>query len=118
MKNIFYRLTILLVTFSISWIFIYSLIEFHQHYVFHKNVDLWQIQFLKSNDNDSKKAILLFDKKDNHLHGFDATECRINILSEVFTFNLSEKSIFSRYIFDLRTPEYELGRILRAPPIA
>ncbi len=118
MKNIFYRSITLLVSFSIAWIFIYSLIEFHEHYVFHKTVDLWQVQFLKSADNDSRKTIQLTDKKDHQYKIYDRSACSIDSASGIFSFNLSTESIFSRNIFDSLIPEYILNGALRAPPLA
>jgi hypothetical protein len=117
LKNIFRGFSIILVSFAVLWIITGSTIEFHQKYVYHKFVDLWQTQIAQSG-KDFKKSIRFVEKSNLNIGGNDS------FVSENYNFcndanlNLSEKNIFSRYLFDLITSEYHLNNVLRGPPAA
>jgi hypothetical protein len=116
-KRIFHNLGVLFSMLAICWIVTGSIIEFHQKYVFHNYLDLVQTHISKSNEKDSRKYFKLLDKNQNFQNGKGFTSDFINNTSEIAVLNLSEKSIFSRYLFDLLTPEYNTQNILRGPPV-
>jgi hypothetical protein len=94
-----------------------SLIEFHQRYVFHKNADLWKIQATQVK-NDNEKRLIKVSLQE--FQKFDLTDFLSNQQHSgngLETYKLSVKSIFSRCLFDLLTPEYVYERILRGPPV-
>lgn len=117
LKKVFYNLGVLFSLLAICWIVTGSIIEFHQKYVYHKYVDLVQTHLTKSNEKDSRKYFKLLDKNQNYQKGSGFNNDVINNTSEIAVLNLSEKSTFSRYLFDLLTPEYNTQNILRGPPI-
>ncbi len=117
LKNIFRGIATILVYFAVLWIITGSTIEFHQKYVFHKFVDLWQVQVAQSG-KDLKKAIRFVDKNNTTTGGNDALMAEKYIFGYDVNLNLSEKNIFSRYLFDLITSEYHSDKVLRGPPMA
>jgi len=116
LKNIFRSFSAVLVTFAALWIITGSTIEFHQKYVFHKFVDLWQTQVAQTG-KDLKKAFRFVDKN-QVAGGNDAMLAEKSIFGNDVNLNLSQKNIFSRYLFDLITSEYHSDKVLRGPPIA
>ncbi|MCB0806008.1 MAG: hypothetical protein KDC05_09440 [Bacteroidales bacterium] len=115
-RNILHKFSKILMVFALLWIMAGSLIEFHQRYVFHKQVDLWQVVVTQTG-KELKKSIRLIEKAN--------TSGGVDLLAELNRSNslptqlqLSEKSIFSRYLFDLITPEYRSENLLRGPPMA
>ncbi|MBN2174462.1 MAG: hypothetical protein JW731_10030 [Bacteroidales bacterium] len=103
--------------FVILWIVAGSLVEFHQRYVFHKQVDLWQVQVTQSG-KDLKKCLKLIEKGQQYLtHPYPMISER-KFISAEFTLNLSLRNIYSRYLYDLHTPEYFYDKALRAPPLS
>jgi hypothetical protein len=115
-KKFIKRIIEMLAVFVLLWIMAGSLIEFHQRYVFHKNADLWAVQATQvKTDN---KKLLQFQEKSTlkiSLGNFVANEQHNG--NRLVTFQLCEKSIFSRYLFDLLTPEFVHERSLRGPPL-
>lgn len=117
LKNFIHKLSAVLVAFALLWIFAGSLVEFHQRYVFHKQVDLWQVVVTQSG-KDFKKSLRLIDKNWQHANGLDLFASNHSIVSLPVHLQLSEKSIFSRYLFDMITSEYDSDKVLRGPPVA
>ena len=117
LKNIFRSISTVLVVFAVLWIITGSTIEFHQKYVFHKFVDLWQTQVAQAG-KDLKKAFRFVDKNNQTAGGNDALLAEKSIFRNDVNLNLSEKKIFSRYLFDLITSEYHSDKVLRGPPTA
>ena len=115
-KNILHRISAVLMAFALLWIIAGSLVEFHQRYVFHKQVDLWQVVVTQSG-KDLKKNLWLIDKSRNLSSGSDFhMVCQVPLVKPL-TLHLSEKSTFARYLFDLITSEYNYDEALRAPPV-
>lgn len=117
LKRVFHKIGVLFSLLAICWIVTGSIIEFHQKYVCHNYLDLVQTHFNKAPEKDSKKYFKFLDKNQNFQKGPGFNIDVINNTSEIAVLNLSEKSTFSRYLFDLRTPEYNTQNILRGPPI-
>jgi len=117
LKNIFFKTGSVLVAFAILWIFAGSLVEFHQKYVFHKHTDFWQVLIIKS-EKDQKKFFNVSEKNLQNKTGNDDLTSENKIVLKDVNLNLSEKSIYSRYIYDLLTSEYFYDESLRAPPLA
>jgi hypothetical protein len=106
----------ILSVFVLLWILAGSLIEFHQRFVFHENADIWAVQATQVK-TDTKKVLQLQEKSTLKisLGNFVANEQHNG--NGLVTFQLCEKSIFSRYLFDLLTPEFVHERSLRGPPL-
>jgi hypothetical protein len=115
-KKFINKISEILVVFVLLWIMAGSLIEFHQRYVFHKNADLWTIQATQVKTDD-KKALQLSEKSVVKILWNDFLTNEQHCDNGLVTYQLCEKSIFSRYLFDLLTPEYIHDRTLRGPPI-
>ena len=115
-KKFIKKLSEVLVVFVLLWILAGSLIEFHQRYVFQKNSDLWKVQATQVK-TDSKKIFQISNKSVQTLLWGDINTIHQNDGNILVNLYLSEKSIFSRYLFDLLTPEYIYDRSLRGPPI-
>lgn len=116
-KKLIKKISEILAVFVLLWIMAGSLIEFHQRYVFHKNADLWTIQATQVK-TDNKKTLQLFEKSVVITSWNDFLTNEQHCGNGFVTFQLCEKSIFSRYLFDLLTPEYIYDRTLRGPPVA
>jgi hypothetical protein len=114
--NLIKKISGFLAVFVLLWIMAGSLIEFHQRYVFHKNADLWKIQATQVK-TDNKKTLQLFEKSVIKTTWNDIVTNEQHCGNGLVILKLSEKSIFSRYLFDLLTPEYIHDRTLRGPPI-
>lgn len=117
LKNIFRSISTLLVSFAVFWIITGSTIEFHQKYVYHQFVDLWQSHVAQVG-KDLKKSYKLFAKTTLGSGANDALVSEQKLTVNHPNLNLSEKNIFSRYLFDLITAEYHLVNVLRGPPMA
>jgi len=117
LKKLIKKISEILAVFVLLWIMAGSLIEFHQRYVFHENADLWTIQATQVK-TDNKKALLLHEKCTIKITWNDFVSNEQHFGNGLVTYQLSEKSIFSRYLFDLLTPEYIYDRSLRGPPVA
>lgn len=117
-KKVINSFGILLAVFAAFWIVTGSTIAFHQVHVYHNHVDLWQVQSSHSSGKDFKKLIRFLDNNyDSTLSSDLVDQCRINEFGQV-ALNLSKKTIYSRYLFDLITSEYNYDKILRGPPSA
>lgn len=86
-------------------------------YVYHNHIDLVQSQILKLKEKDSKKHFKFLDKSQQIKCFPDLIGDYCNNISGVAVLNLSEKSIYARYLFDLLTSEYISLHSLRGPPI-
>ncbi|HPE57829.1 MAG TPA: hypothetical protein P5514_10120 [Bacteroidales bacterium] len=115
LKNIFHSISIALVSFGVFWIITGSTIEFHQKYVYHQFVDLWQTQVAQVG-KDIKKTFKLYAKSNLDSNGNDSFIPNQNQVSKFAVLNLSRKNIYSRYLFDLITAEYHSVNVLRGPP--
>ncbi len=115
LKKFIKKISEVLVVFVLLWIMAGSLIEFHQRYVFHKNADLWTIQATQVK-TDNKKVLQLSEKSVIRISWNNFLTNEQHCGNGLVTLQLSEKSIFSRYLFDLLTPEYIHDRTLRGPP--
>lgn len=117
LKNIFRSISIALVSFGVFWIITGSTIEFHQKYVYHQFVDLWQTQIAQAG-KDIKKSFKLYAKNSLDNSGNDTFTSTQDQVSKFAVLNLSQKNIYSRYLFDLITSEYLVVNVLRGPPAA
>lgn len=115
-KKIIKKISESLAVFVLLWILAGSLIEFHQRYVFHKNADLWTIQATQVK-TDNKKVLKLHEKCTVKITWNDYVTNTQHCGNGLVTYQLCEKSIFSRYLFDLLTSEYVHDRSLRGPPM-
>lgn len=118
MKRIIHSVSIIFSILSISWIIAGSTVEFHQRYVYHNHIDLVNAQFVKLKEKNSEKYFRFLDKNEGFHTGSFFSDDPINNTSEIAFLNLSRKNIFSRYLFDLITPEYIIHHTLRGPPRA
>jgi hypothetical protein len=116
-KNIIHKISAVLVAFALLWIFAGSLVEFHQRYVFHKQVELWQM-VVNQPAKDIEKSLKLVEKQNTESHGFDLLAIERTSFENIVHLQLNEKSIFARYLFDLITAEYSSDNIMRGPPAA
>lgn len=118
LKRIFHSVDILLAILSVLWIITGSTIMFHQVYVYHNNVDLWQMQAINTNGKELKKCFQFVDNNPGTSFRL-AFSNQINVNEfGLVALNLNERTIFSRYLYDLITPEYIYDRVLRGPPAA
>lgn len=118
LKKVLNSLGIFLAVFAVFWIVTGSTIEFHQVYVFHSHVDLWQVQTTKTVGKDLKKCFRVLGN--NPYTPFNSgilNQSRTNEFGLV-ALNLSERTIFSRCLYDLITSEYNYDKTLRGPPAA
>jgi len=108
----------MLAIFSACWIIVGSTIMFHQVHVYHNHVDLWQIQAINIHGKDLKKVIQFVDK--THGNNFNIVFSNQDAANEdgLVAFRLSERTIYSRYLYDMISPEYIHDRSLRGPPTA
>lgn len=105
-----------LVTFVMVWIMMGALIEFHQRYVFDNHADLWELQATHIHGKDLKKFFKLYSKQCPSQLSIDFHGNDQHFNGGLVHLNLNKKTIFSRYLFDLHTPEYITDRSLRGPP--
>ena len=117
-KTILHKLGGALMTFVMIWIMTGSLIEFHQRYVFDNHADLWDLQAAQIHGKDLKKYFRLYGKISPNQLSMDFQASVIHFNCSLVNFNLNKKTIFSRYLFDLHTPEYITDLSLRGPPVA
>ncbi len=109
---------ILMAVFSACWIIIGSTIMFHQVHVYHNHVDLWQVQAINISGKDLKKVFKIVDHNQGvNLNLAFSNQACINE-DGLVALHLNERTIFSRYLYDLITPEYIYDKSLRGPPIA
>lgn len=116
LKKFIKKISEILVVFVLLWIMAGSLIEFHQRYVFHKNAELWTIQATQVK-TDTKKTLKFFENCTVKITWSDFVTNEQHCGNGLVSYQLCEKSIFSRYLFDLLTPEYVHDRSLRGPPM-
>jgi len=117
LKKALHSIGILLAVFSACWIVMGSTIMFHQVHVYHNHVDLWQVQAINIHGKDLKKVFQFVD----NVHGnntniaFSNQDC-INE-DGLVALRLNERTIYSRYLYDLISPEYIHDQSLRGPPL-
>ncbi|MEZ5083045.1 MAG: hypothetical protein R2750_06315 [Bacteroidales bacterium] len=116
-KIILHKLGGALLTVVMIWIMTGSLIEFHQRYVFDNHADLWELQATHIHGKDLKKFLRLYSKSCPNQLSIDFQVNGTNFSASLVNFNLNKKTIFSRYLFDLHTPEYITDLSLRGPPV-
>lgn len=116
-KSTLHKILVLLSAFSLFWIIAGSVVEFHQKYVFHNHVELWQAITCKT-VNDQKKIVQTLDK-DLQLN-FDIGHRKAESVHETkLLLTLSSmESIFSDYHYDLITAQYRPDLVFRGPPMA
>lgn len=118
MKRLIHSAGVLFSLLAVCWIIMGSTIEFHQRYVYHNHIDIVQHQIVKLKEKDSEKYFRFLDKNQNFKMGPDFFNGCLNNTSEIAKLNLCKKNIFSRYLFDLITPEFIIENALRGPPLA
>ncbi len=117
-RKIFHSVSIMLAVFSACWIIMGSTIMFHQVHVYHNHVDIWQVQAVKTSGKELKKCFQFVENKlGSSLNLSFADQSIVNEYGLV-ALNLNERTIFSRYLYDLITPEYIYDKSLRGPPSA
>ena len=115
-KKFLHILGVLLAIGSVVWIITGSTVVFHQKYVYHNLLTVWQDMFLKTGSKDSKKYFKLVDKcpqfsiADSFAANSDDDSGRNNI-------NFTRKNIPAGYVSDLLTPEYIVYKPHRGPPV-
>jgi hypothetical protein len=93
------------------------IVEFHQVHVYKNNISFWHLMATKTVGKGSKKYVKPITDFVKDLNpGFVAREVRP--CGDHAHFQLSEKTIYSRHLFDLSTPEYIYDKVLRGPPTA
>jgi len=118
LKKVFHSIGILFAIFSAFWIIAGSTIMFHQIHVYHNHVDQWQVQAINTNGKDFKKCFQFLDNNQGSTLDLNyVNQTQVNEYGLV-ALNLNERTIFSRYLYDLITPEYIYDKILRGPPTA
>jgi hypothetical protein len=115
-KNIVNKIGAVLIAFVLLWIIAGALVEFHQRYVFHKQVDLWQV-VINTSGKDLKKTVMLFAKCYTQLLG-NYLEAGQTIGEGLMYLRYSQISIFSRILYYEVTSEYQAEMILRGPPLS
>jgi hypothetical protein len=116
-RKILNKIVVLLSAFSLFWIIAGSVVEFHQKYVFHNHVELWQAITCKT-VSDQKKIVQNLDK--DLLMNFEIGHCNAESVHETkMLLTLSSmESIFSDYHYDLITAQYRPDLVFRGPPMA
>ena len=109
---------ILMALFSAFWIIMGSTIMFHQVHIYHNDVDLWKVQAINTTGKELKKCLQFVDNNQSTtLNLTFSNQAQVNEYGLV-ALNLNERTIFSRYLYDLITPEYIYDKSLRGPPDA
>lgn len=118
LKKVLHSIGLLFALFSAFWIIMGSTIMFHQVHVYHNHVDQWEVQAVKTNSKDQKKCLQFIDTYTSKpFHSTLSNHADINDYGLV-ALQLNERTIYSRYLYDLITPEYIYDKILRGPPIS
>ncbi len=118
LKRIIHSVTVLFSVLAITWIIVGSTVEFHQRYVYHNHIDIVGAHFLKLKEKEHEKYFKVSVKDLGFQMGPGLFDAALNDISEIANLNLSEKNTFSRYLYDLITPEYIIHLSLRGPPVA
>lgn len=93
------------------------IVEFHQVHVYKNNISFWHLQATKTVSKDTKKYVQPITSFVKPLHT-SLISSDMHEGGNVFTLQLSERTIYSRNLFDLITPEYMYDKALRGPPCA
>jgi hypothetical protein len=118
LRKIFQSVGVMLAIFSAFWIIVGSTIMFHQVHVYHNHVDIWQIQAINIHGKDLKKVFQFVDNiQRNHINLAFLNQNYVNEYGLV-ALHLNERTIYSRYLYDLISPEYIYDKSLRGPPNA
>ncbi len=118
LKRIIHSISVVFSVLAIGWIIVGSTVEFHQRYVYHNHIDLVNVHFLKLKEKESEKYFRFLDKNQGFQIGPGFFNVSLNSPSEIAVLNLCKKNTYSRYLFDLITPEYIIPNALRGPPQA
>lgn len=116
-KKVFHFNGVILSLFAAVWIITGSTVVFHQKYVYHNLLTVWQDMFLKTSSKDSKKYFKFVDKcpqyslTDSFVADSDNDSGRNNI-------NFLRTNIPAGYVSDLLTPGYIIYKPHRGPPSA
>ena len=117
-KKVLHSIGLLFALFSAFWIIMGSTIMFHQVHVYHNHVDQWEVQAVKTSGKDLKKIFQFVDNIHGNNSNFAFSNQNCVNDDGLVALNLNERTIFSRYLYDLITPEYIYDKILRGPPTA
>ena len=117
LKKLVHIIGILHIVIAVNCMLIGVIVEFHQVHVYKNNISFWQLQATKTVSKDTKKYVKPITDFVKVLHtGFLVQDVLAG--SDQVQFQLSGRTIYSRHLFDLITPEYNYDKVLRGPPRA
>lgn len=102
---------------AVNCMLIGVIVEFHQVHVYKTHVSFWHLQATKTAGKDGKKYIQPATNFVKSLNT-DFVTSQIQLSGNEVHLQLFEKTIYSRHLFDLITPEYIYDETLRGPPVA
>jgi hypothetical protein len=118
LKKALHSFGIILAIFSAFWIIMGSTIMFHQVHVYNNHIDSWQIQAINIHGKDLKKVFQFIDNIHGHIIHLAVTNQDFVNEYGLVALRLNERTIYSRYLYDLISPEYIHDQSLRGPPVA
>ena len=116
-KKLIHILCVLNIVIAVNCMLIGVIVEFHQVHVYKNNISFWHLQATKTVGKDTKKYVKPITDFVKVLNT-DFLTHELHTCGDHVRYQLSEKTIYSRHLFDLITPEYIYDKVLRGPPQA
>lgn len=116
-RKVLYALGYFHVVMAITCMLIGVIVEFHQVHVYKNNISFWQLQATKTVSKDTKKYVQPITSFVKQLNT-GITDTDPHAYGDSFSLHLCQRTIYSRNLFDLITPEYMYDKVLRGPPRA
>ena len=116
-KKLKHILGILSIVVAVNCMLIGVIVEFHQVHVYKNNISFWHLMATKTASKDSKKYVKPITDFVKVLHTDDLVR-DIQHRFDMIHFQRWETNIYSRHLYDLKSPEYIYDKVLRGPPVA